>query len=73
MKIMTTLILSFIIISSVLISGCIQQDTTDTSGGDQLSQQSAEDAALAAVEQEMEDALSEMTLEEIENELLTQG
>ena len=67
-----------VLLAAVLISGCVQDtgtDGTDTgpTGGEQLTQAEIEDQAYQALEQEMDQAIDQMTLEELENELLSQG
>lgn len=69
------------LIAAVLISGCVQQGgtgpagggTTGTGGGQQLKAAQMEDQAAQAVQQEMDNAIGNITLEEIQNQLLQQG
>ena len=65
-------LLLVVLLVAILISGCVQ-DTGTTTGGEQLTQAEMEDQAYQALEQEMGDAIDQMTLEELENELLSQG
>jgi PBP1b-binding outer membrane lipoprotein LpoB len=53
-----------LILSAVLISGCVQTDTEDQTTAD------AEDQAVNALEQELEQATENMTVEDVENTLL---
>jgi PBP1b-binding outer membrane lipoprotein LpoB len=68
-----------ILVSAVLISGCTNQPgssanpATGPSAGAQLTQSEKESQAATAVEQEMNQAIENMTMQEIENELLVQG
>ena len=73
MKLIGTFLLAFIVLGAVAVSGCVQQQDTAPTGGEELTQAEMEDQAYRAVEQEMEQAIDDMTLEEIENELLAQG
>ncbi|NIO22888.1 MAG: hypothetical protein GTN38_02575 [Candidatus Aenigmarchaeota archaeon] len=70
-------ILLALLVAAVFVSGCVQEPpgptgptTGPTDGG--LTQEQAEQQALQTLDQEM-DALEEMSLEELENELLQQG
>jgi PBP1b-binding outer membrane lipoprotein LpoB len=74
MKLAGILILA-VLLTAVFISGCVQQDTTPATpgGGKQLTQSEMEDQALQTLEQEMGEAIENMTMEELENELLQQG
>jgi outer membrane lipoprotein-sorting protein len=68
----TILALVFVVlITAVFISGCVQQAATG--GGQQFTAAEKEQQAYNTVEQEMEQTLGNMTLDNIENELLTQG
>jgi PBP1b-binding outer membrane lipoprotein LpoB len=72
------LILLALLVIAVFISGCVREPagpTTDPTTGPAtggLTQEQAEQKAFQTLDQEM-DALEDMTLEELENELLQQG
>ena len=53
----------FLILSVVLISACVQQVTTPTGAA-------LEEQAIEEIEQEMEQAVEDVTMEDIENALL---
>ena len=53
----------FLILSVVLISACVQQETTPTGAA-------LEEQAIEEIEQEMEQAVEDVTMEDIENALL---
>jgi hypothetical protein len=72
MKLTGTLVLGLLLVA-VLIAGCVQQPTGPSGDGAQLTQAEMEQQAYNTLEQEMEQAIDEMTLQEIENELLQQG
>jgi PBP1b-binding outer membrane lipoprotein LpoB len=66
-----------LLVSAVLISGCTTvptggQETGEPSGA-QMTQSEKESQALAAVEQEMDELIDNMSMEDLENELLNQG
>jgi outer membrane lipoprotein-sorting protein len=62
------------LIAAVFISGCVEQGTTITGGGGpQLTQSQQEDQAFSTVDQEMQQAIGNITLQGIENQLLQQG
>jgi len=69
MKFAIALVLIALILT-ITISGCVQQPSGPPTGG--LTQEQAEQKALQTLDQEM-NALEEMTLEDLENELLQQG
>jgi|GEM_PF-3322112 len=65
------------LVFTVYISGCVQEPTSPDTGPTgpttgALTEAQAEQQALQTLDQEME-ALEEMSLEELENELLQQG
>jgi len=69
----TALALIFaVLVATVVISGCVQQAATG-GGGQQLTAAEKEQQASQAVDQEIENAIGNVTLENLENELLTQG
>jgi len=72
MKTALTLIFA-VLIAAVVISGCVQQAATGGGGGQQLTAAEKEQQASQAVDQEIENAIGNITLENVENELLTQG
>jgi PBP1b-binding outer membrane lipoprotein LpoB len=55
----------FLILSVVIISGCVQQAPS----GGQAVASGAEDQAVDKIEQEMESAIENMTMEDIERAL----
>jgi len=59
-----------VLVAAVAISGCVQQAAT---GGEPATGKLAEDQATQAVEQEMDLAIGNITLEDVQNELLNQG
>ncbi len=65
-----------LLVSAVFISGCTtspgSQETGSTQGV-QMTQSEKETQALNAVETEMEAAIESATLEDLQNELLSQG
>jgi len=67
---MTLTLIFVVLIAAVFISGCVQQATT---GGEPATGKLAEDQATQAVEQEMDLAIGNITLEDVQNELLNQG
>lgn len=52
----------FLVLSLVFISGCVQQETPTGAA--------LEDQAVEEIEQEMEQAIEDVTMEDIENTLL---
>jgi len=69
----TALALAFaVLIVAVAISGCVQQGTTGGEGAT-AAKGTPEQQAFQAVDQEVDQALENMTAQEIENELLNQG
>lgn len=72
-----TLALIFVVlIAAVLISGCVQQGPaggTQGTGGGQATASQAEDQAARTVDQEMGNAIGNMTLNDVQNDLLKQG
>lgn len=62
-----------LLVSAVLISGCTTHPGDSGTSTGQLTQAQKESQALAAVDQEMEQSIGNMTLEDMENELLQQG
>jgi PBP1b-binding outer membrane lipoprotein LpoB len=71
MKIVLALVLA-VLVTTVLISGCTQQPSGQ-SGAGKLTQKQAEGQAFQAVQQEVDQALGNITLQEVQNELLQQG
>jgi PBP1b-binding outer membrane lipoprotein LpoB len=68
----TTLTLIFAaLIAAVFISGCTQQ--TGTTGNGQQTTANQEQQAFQAIDQETNQALQNMSLQDVENELLVQG
>lgn len=63
------IIAALFLIAVVLSSGCVQH--TDLTVDQQ--QEDPEDLAYDALEQEMEQAIENMSLEDLENELLNEG
>ena len=53
----------FLILSVVLISACVQQETIPTGAA-------LEEQGIEEIEQEMEQAIEDVTMEDIENALL---
>jgi len=53
----------FLILSVVLTSACVQQETTPTGAA-------LEEQGIEEIEQEMEQAIGDVTMEDIENALL---
>jgi len=70
-KIATFLLVSALL-SAVLISGCTQQTGDGGSTTGQVVSKEAESAAQSAIEQEMEQAIANITTDDIENALLNQ-
>lgn len=71
MKIAGAIVLA-VLLAAVLVSGCVQRTEGPPTTGE-LTQGQAEEQAYQALEQEMEESLEDMTLEELEDELLQQG
>ncbi|MCD6590526.1 MAG: hypothetical protein J7K72_00980 [Candidatus Aenigmarchaeota archaeon] len=66
-----SIILLLAIISAVFISGCVQQQGT---GGQTTGQEiQVEDQAIQTLENELDQALENITMEDLENELLAQS
>lgn len=63
MKMIREILIIFLILSVVFIAGCIQTETTPSGAA-------LEDEAVQQIEQEMEEAVEDMTLEDIENALV---
>jgi outer membrane lipoprotein-sorting protein len=62
------------LVAAVAISGCVQQ--TPVTGGETSGKMTAsqmEQQAANTLEEEMEQAIGDITLEDLENELLAQG
>jgi outer membrane lipoprotein-sorting protein len=62
-----------LLVATVFISGCVQQQQAPSTGGQPLTAEEKEQQAANTLEQEMDQAIGNMTLEDLENELLTQG
>lgn len=60
------------LLSAILISGCTQEPTGGGSTTGQVVSKEAESAAQSAIEQEMEQAIANISTEDIENALLNQ-
>jgi hypothetical protein len=69
MKLIFTMLLAFLVVTAVMTSGCVTQDGD---GGGQPAEADPEEQAFKAIEDEV-GALDDMTLEDIENELIDQG
>ena len=63
MKMIREFLIVFLILSVVFIAGCVQTETSPSGAV-------LEDEAVQQIEQEMEEAVEDMTLEDIENALL---
>ncbi|OYT56472.1 MAG: hypothetical protein B6U68_03265 [Candidatus Aenigmarchaeota archaeon ex4484_14] len=59
------ILLITLLLSVVFISGCVQQPTV-------TGEATAEGQAMKAIEQEMEEAIENMTMEDIENAIIEQ-
>lgn len=60
-----------VLVVAVAISGCVREPATPPTAG--LTQEQAEDLAFQELEHEMDQAIGDMTLEDLENELLQEG
>lgn len=66
-----------VLLSMVLISGCVQQKAPSANNGNQIQQpspsqqqaQGIEDQAANMIEQEMENAIGNMSVDDIENSI----
>ncbi len=68
------MILALLVLSVVFVSGCATTpDTGNTGATGELTAKEKEDLAYQAIDNEIDQALENMTLEDIENELLNQG
>ena len=72
MKLALTFVFA-LLVATVFISGCVQQQQAPSTGGQPLTASEKEQAASNTVQQEMDQAIGDMTLEDLENELLAQG
>ncbi len=70
MKFIAALVLVVLVVA-VAISGCVREPAAPPTGS--LTQKQADNLALYELEQEMGEAIGDMTLEELENELLQEG
>lgn len=68
-------VLAVMLMATLMISGCVQQ--APPSGGPpttgKLTQEQAEQQAMNELENELDEAVGNVTLENLENELLQQG
>ena len=64
MRMIKEFFIVFLILSLVFISGCVQTETTQPTGA------ALEEQAVQEVEQEMEQAIEDISMEDIENALL---
>jgi|YelNatPaOPRAMG01_1025707.scaffolds.fasta_scaffold521628_1 outer membrane lipoprotein-sorting protein len=66
------LIILVIITATIFISGCVQQQVP-VGGTEKMTGEEIEQEAGNVIEQEMDSALGNISLEDLENELLEQG
>ena len=66
-----SILLVSLLLAAVLVSGCTQQAEPPTDGGDEGPSGNLEASAYDQIEQEMEQAIEDIDLGDLESELLT--
>ncbi len=72
MKLALTLVFA-LLVATVFISGCVKQQEAPSTGSQPLTAAEKEQYASNTLQQELDQAIGDMTLEDLENELLAQG
>ncbi len=67
---MKKILLAFLLVAAVLISGCTQQQAPPADGGNEPADGNLEASAYNQIEQEMEQAIEDIDLGDLENEFL---